>query len=56
MALDETLSSEAEVRLNAFQLCLFKPGAPPRQHALGFMHKHELAFQALSSHNQSKSK
>lgn len=29
-------------------LCLFK-SAPPWQHALGFMHKHELAFQ-LSPH------
>lgn len=33
---------------NVFQLCLFN-SAPPPQHALGFMHKHELAFQ-LSPH------
>lgn len=33
---------------NVFQLCLFN-SAPPQQHALGFMHKHELAFQ-LSPH------
>lgn len=41
---DAVLSGAAVV----FQLCLFN-STPPQQHALGFMHKHELAFQ-LSPH------